>query len=95
MLFGSSVLTVDTHFVLQTLENGFFDHLVDVFCREVDLILASEDNMVLNLAIGLEASELMTILQLYLSMASTFVTSSILKRVFPFALLHHTSNCGV
>lgn len=54
-------------FLIHTLESPFFDHIVDLLCNEVDNILSSEENITLNLCIGLPASILMNVLKIYLS----------------------------
>ena len=53
-------------FALHTLYTGLFDHIISIFEKEVDIVLGSEQNIVLNLAIGLEVNELMNIIRLYL-----------------------------
>ena len=52
--------------VLHTLFSGLFAHLIELFAKEVDAVLGSEQNIVLNLSIGLEVSEIIKVLQIYL-----------------------------
>lgn len=52
---------------VHTLQSSFFDHVIDLLCNEVDNVLSSEENISLNLSVGLPASILMNVVKIYLT----------------------------
>ena len=60
------LLEENNAFQIYTLQTPFFDHIVDLLCKEVDDVLANEECVTLNLNIGLQASILMDVVDIYL-----------------------------
>ena len=61
-----NLLSSRQDFVCSTLRSAFFDHLVKLFEDEVNKVMSNEENIVLNLAIGFEALQLVKVIQCYL-----------------------------
>lgn len=47
--------------------DGLFDHLVDLLCKEVEKVMATEDNFVLDISVGFSVHLLMKFIHLFLS----------------------------
>ncbi|OHT01588.1 hypothetical protein TRFO_07483 [Tritrichomonas foetus] len=63
-------LLQNNEFLVHTLQTNFFDHIIDLLCQEVDNVLASEENVALNLSVGLQSSILMDVVKIYLAPVS-------------------------